>query len=297
VTSDLEVLTDGWAFLESPRWHDGRFWLSDFYKQTVFAVGLDGSVETVAHVPTQPSGLGWLPDNTPLVVSMLDRRILRIRPDGTLDEHADLNGVLKGWMNDMVIDDTGRAYVGSFGFERDIEPVCPSGIALVEPDGQVRLVADDLYFPNGMVITENDTLVVAESRGNRLTAFDMATDGSLSNRREWARFADPPAIEDLESALETATVAPDGIALDAEGCIWVADAAKWRAIRVSEGGEILQSIDGGDRNVFACALGGDDGRTLGLCLSPAMGPATAADPRGQFAIIRVDVPGAGFETG
>jgi sugar lactone lactonase YvrE len=199
--STMQVLTDGWAFLESPRWHDRRFWLSDFYRQTVFTVGLDGSTEKIAHVPGQPSGLGWLPDGTPLVVSMRDRRLLRIGADGSLSEHADLNGVLRGWMNDMVVDEMGRAYVGSFGFERDVEPVCPSGVALVEPDGRARLVADDLYFPNGMVITPEGALVVAESRGNRLTAFDIEPDGSLTNRREWARFADRPALEDIERAL------------------------------------------------------------------------------------------------
>jgi sugar lactone lactonase YvrE len=227
---------------------------------------------------------------------MRDRRLLRIGADGSLSEHADLNGVLRGWMNDMVVDEMGRAYVGSFGFERDVEPVCPSGVALVEPDGRARLVADDLYFPNGMVITPEGALVVAESRGNRLTAFDIEPDGSLTNRREWARFADRPALEDIERALETATVAPDGIALDAEGCIWVADAAKWRAIRVCEGGEIVDSVEREGMNVFACALGGHDGRTLALCLSPAMGPATADNPRGQLAVVTVDVPGAAFPT-
>ncbi|MET0420627.1 MAG: SMP-30/gluconolactonase/LRE family protein [Acidimicrobiia bacterium] len=291
--SDLRVLTDGWAFLESPRWRDGRFWISDFYTHAVLAVTLDGAVEEMARVPAQPSGLGWLPDGTPLVVSMRDRKVVRIGADGTLSEHADLNGVLRGWLNDMVVDDRGRAYVGSFGYERDVEPVVPSGIALVEADGSTRLVADDLYFPNGMVITPDGTLVVAESRGNRLTAFDIAPDGSLSGRREWARFADPPAREALETALETATVAADGLALDAEGCIWVADAAGWRAIRVREGGEIVDAIADDGFNVFACGLGGDDGRTLALCLSPAMGPATAANPRARLAVVEVDVAGAG----
>jgi sugar lactone lactonase YvrE len=284
VTHATRVLTDGWTFLEGPRWHDGRFWVSDFYTRSLLAVSPDGEVETLAEVPGQSSGLGWLPDGDAVVVSMRDQRLLRLR-DGVLSDHADLSGVLTGLVNDMVVDRTGRAYVGSFGFDLFAgEAMAPSAVAIVEPDGAVRLGAGDLLFPNGPVITpDGSTLVVAESFGQRLTAFTIAGDGSLTDRRTWA---------DLSGA----GVVPDGTTLDAEGCIWVADAgASQRAVRVREGGEIVDEVSGEGANVYACALGGPEGTTLVLCTAPSSDPAEAEAAKGaRLVACTVDVPHAGL---
>lgn len=249
----LETFLTGGAFFEGPRWHDGRLWVSDFWRSQVFAVASDGSAETVADVPGAPSGLGWLPDGDLLVSSMMDNTLLRVA-HGAPVRHADLSAHSGGQCNDMVVDAVGRAYVGTVDFAAwDTMP----GTALlrVDPDGSVTVAAEDLSFPNGMVITpDGSTLIVAESWAGRLTAFDIAADGSLRHRREWAALAPGSA--------------PDGIALDAEGAVWVADAAGKRAVRVREGGAVVDEITAGGLDVIACALGGDDGRTLFLCTVP-----------------------------
>jgi sugar lactone lactonase YvrE len=289
VTHDTQVLTDGWTFLEGPRWHDGRVWASDFYTNTLLAVTLDGDVERVAHVEGQSSGLGWLPDGDALVVSMKDQRLLRLH-DGQLSQHADLSGVLRGLVNDMVVDRHGRAYVGSFGFDLFAgDAVQPSAIALVEPDGSARVVAEDLLFPNGPVITpDGGTLIVAESSGLRLSAFTIEADGSLADRRTWADLGADPGTG-------RRAVVPDGITLDAEGCTWVADASSGRAVRVREGGEIVDEVTVDEGNVYACALAGDDGRTLVLCTAPTSDPAQAAALTGaRLVTCTVDVPHAGL---
>jgi sugar lactone lactonase YvrE len=295
VTRDTRVLTDGWTFLEGPRWHDGRFWASDFYTNTLFTVGLAGDVETVVEVPGQSSGLGWLPDGDALLVSMKDRCLLRLH-DGELQVHADLSGVLAGLVNDMVVDRHGRAYVGSFGFDLFAgEALQPSAIAIVEPDGSVRLGAGDLLFPNGPVITpDGATLVVAESFGQRLTSFTIADDGSLADRRTWADLRAPEGRGGAPAA--GGAVVPDGTTLDAEGCIWVADAGPGqRAVRVREGGEIVDEVSGDGANVYACALGGDDGTTLVLCTATSSDPAEAASARSaRLLTCTVEVPHAGL---
>ncbi len=278
--AQLEVLVDGLTFPEAPRWHDGRLWFSDFYAHRVLAAGLDGTVEEVLHVPGQPSGLGWLPDGRLLVVSMLDRRVLRREADGTVVVHADLFPLATGPCNDMVVDGQGRAWVGNFGFDRHVgqEP-STTVLVRVDPDGKVTRAAEDVFFPNGSVITpDGRTLIVGETFGQCLSAWDIGGDGTLSGRRVWA---------------DTTPHWPDGICLDAEGAIWVADPRGDVVVRVHEGGRISQRIPTG-RGAFAAMLGGPEGRTLFVCTCSASGPAVAPERAGRIEHIEVDVPGAGW---
>jgi len=222
-----------------------------------------------------------MPDGTLLVVSMVDRRLLRVDDDGKTHEVADLSALATGPCNDMVVDGKGRAYVGNFGFDRHKgEPPRPTCIVRVDPDGRVTRAADDLSFPNGTVITpDGRRLIVAETLGHRLTAFDVAADGTLSNRRLFAQLDD---------------CFPDGICLDAEGAVWVADARNPRVLRVFDGGRIERTVSTGDRPAFACMLGGDDRQTLFVCTCTASGPAMADKRDGRIEAVKVDVPGAGL---
>lgn len=257
------------SFLEGPRWHDGRIWVSDFYTHQVLSAREDGSdLRVEAEVPNQPSGLGWLPDGRLLIVSMRDQVILRREDDGSLVTHADLRGKLSDKLNDMVVDRSGRAYVGAFGFDlMGGASLTPSGIVRVEPDGTVESAAEGLWFPNGMVLTDDNVLLVAETFGNRISAFDITDDGSLRNRRDWAAFGPTPSSTNVREALRALAVAPDGCSGAEDGTLWVADADNARAIRVREGGEIVEEV-GLDTGVYACALGGDDGKTLFICTAP-----------------------------
>jgi sugar lactone lactonase YvrE len=289
------VVTD-LSYLECPRWHEDRIWFVDFYTHRVLSAAEDGSdLRVEAEVPQQPSGLGWLPDGRMLVVSMRDARLLRREPDGTLVTHADLGPYVGGHPNDMVVDDRGRAYVGNFGFDlMGGAPVDPAALLRVDPDGSVTPVADDLWFANGSVITEDGVLLVDETFGNRVTAFDLAADGTLTNRRTWAEFGELPTDRDLEKALGQLVVAPDGCGLDAEGALWVADALAGRLLRVREGGEILEEVPTGT-GVFACMLGGGDGRTLFACVAPDFDENARANAReASLLAFRVDVPHAGL---
>ena len=274
-----ETLIDGLRFPEGPRWHEGRLWFSDMHSQQVLAVDLDGSAEVIVHVPQDPSGLGWLPDGRLLVVSMRDRRLLRLDPEG-LVELADLSNLASCHCNDMVVDDHGRAYVGNFGFDlHGGEKPASANLLLVEPDGRTRVAAEDLNFPNGTVITpDGKTLIVGESFGARLTAFDVEADGSLSGRREWAR---------LEGAV------PDGICLDAEGAVWIASPVSGACLRVREGGEITDKIEV-EHEAFACMLGGPERRTLFICTAAASDPKETESRTGRIERVEVDVPGAGL---
>lgn len=212
------VVLEGYSYLECPRWHDGRLWVSDFYTNQVVATDGRGSTEVVADVPGQPSGLGFLPDGRALIVSMRDHRILVRDGSGRLEEHADLSGVVSGVLNDMLVDDRGRAYVGNFGFDlMGGAPVRYTTLTRVDTDGTVSTVAEDLGFPNGMVILPGRVLVVAETFAARLTAFDIGEDGELSGRRVWAQFGGTPQTEDVGEAVGLLEVAPDGICADAEG--------------------------------------------------------------------------------
>lgn len=276
----MDLLIDGRTFLEGPRWHDGRLYVSDFFDHQVLAVGADGSVEVVCEVPSQPSGLGWLPDRRMLVVSMLDRRLLRLEPDGELVTHADLSEVAAFHCNDMVVDARGRAYVGNFGFDlHGGAAPGPATMARVDPDGSVHVAAEDLLFPNGTVITpDGSTLIVGESFGRRLTAFDVADDGALSGRRVWADLGE---------------LAPDGICLDAEGAVWIAEPRRGGVHRVLEGGEVTDVVDTGGK-CFACMLGGDDRRTLFALVAEESSPEGAAARSARILTTRVAVPGAGL---
>jgi sugar lactone lactonase YvrE len=277
----LEVLLGGLKFGEGPRWRDGRLWFSDFYAHRVAAVDLDGRDETIVEVPQRPSGLGWTPQGELLVVSMLDRSVFRF--DGkALHVHADLAALAAGLCNDMVVDAAGRAYVGNFGYDRhNNAPPRDTRIIRVDPDGRAASVGDELHFPNGMVITpDGRTLIVAETFAHRLSAFDVAADGGLANRRIFA-------------ALDG--VFPDGICLDAEGAVWVTDARAPRVIRVLAGGRIARTVDtDGDRCSYACMLGGPDRRTLFVITNTGSGPKMAEKSDGRIETIRVDVPGAGL---
>ena len=293
MTITAEILADGLYFGEGPRWHDGRLWFSDFFAHAVFAMSTDGSREMICEVPNRPSGLGWLPDGRLLVVSMTDRKVMRREHDGTLVVHADLNHIATFHCNDMVVDAHGRAYVGNFGFDLDTafetqgaefvfgDPgPTKAKLTRVDPDGSTHVVADAMRFPNGSVITpDGTTLVVAESIGRCLTAFTIDADGSLSNKRVWA---------DLGQRV------PDGICLDGDGHIWVANPFHPECFLVAEGGEVLDVIETGDPS-FACMLGGDDGRTLYCLTAPNSNAHVAAvAPKGHVRVARVAVAHAGL---
>lgn len=278
--ANIKVLLEGLTFPEGPRWHEGRLWFSDFYSHRVLALDLVGAAETIVDVPTRPSGLGWRRDGTLLIVSMLDRALLALAGGG-LRRVADLSALAGGPCNDMVIDAADRAYVGNFGYDRHGgEAPRTTGLIRVDGDGRATSVADDLMFPNGMAITpDGKTMIVAETYAHRISAFAIGADGALSARRV---FAEMPGCY------------PDGICLDAEGAIWVADARGHEASRVFEGGRIAQRVSVGDRTVFACMLGGADRRTLFLCTCTGSGPAMAEKTDGKIEYTRVAVPGAGL---
>ena len=295
MTRELSVVAEGFSYLECPRWHDGRLWLSDFYTKRVLTVDDRGRIETVADVPQQPSGSGWLPDGRLLVVSMRDHRLLRREPDGELVEHADLSDLATGHLNDMVVDAQGRAYVGNFGFDLMAgEAVQAASLLRVDPDGSAQVAAQDLLFPNGAAFLPDGTFVVAETFGRRITAFTQAEDGTLTDRRTWASFGEPAQGPDIADFVAAGPGAPDGLCGDAEGAVWVADALGARVLRVAEGGEILEDLPIGT-GVFACMLGGEDRRTLYLCTAPSFAEHERRDTReAQLLSCRVDVPGAGL---
>lgn len=295
MSREIATVTDGLSFSECPRWHLDRLWFVDFYTERVLSVSESGGdLRTEAEVPNQPSGLGWLPDGRMLVVSMRDRRLLRQEPDGSLVTHADLGPYVGGHPNDMVVDGQGRAYVGNFGFDlMGGAGLASADLLRVDPDGTVTVVAHDMWFPNGSVITDEGVLLVDETFGNRVSAFDITDDGGLTNRRTWARFGDLPPSGDLGVALAAVVVAPDGCCLDADGALWIADAQRGRLLRVREGGDIAESIDVGT-GVFACMLGGSDGRTLFACTAPDFQEEARRSAReGAIVAIRVDAPRAG----
>ena len=291
----LSVVADGMTFTEGPRWHDGALYFADFYTHRVMSVVPGRDPQEVVTVPHQPSGIGWLPDGAMVVVSMRDRKLLRQERSGELVEHADLSAIATGHLNDMVVAPSGVAYVGNFGFDlMRGEPMTAAPLARVDPDGTVTVVSEPLLFPNGAAITpDGSTLVVSESFGNRLSAFAVAADGSLGPRCDWAALAPPPESTDIGVVLAEATFSPDGMCLDADGAVWVADAVGNRVVRLAEGGEILEEIGTGE-GCYACMLGGDDGRTLFLCVAPDFHEdARAAAREGRILATTVDVPHAG----
>jgi sugar lactone lactonase YvrE len=227
---------------------------------------------------------------------MQDRRLLRMGLDGTLHEHAELAPYTGGWINDMVVDRNGRAFVGNFGFDLwgGATPR-PASIVRVNPDGTAQIAADDLLFPNGMVVTpDGRTLIVAETFGNRMTAFTIQDNGALTDRRIWAEFGAVPSWASVSDFVKV-DLAPDGCAIDAQGCVWVADALRNRLCRVAEGGRILREIRAPDNaGTYSCALGGDAGKTLLICSAPDYDPGARAAKREAILYIEpVDVPAAG----
>jgi sugar lactone lactonase YvrE len=280
---ELQILMSGIAFGESPRWHDDRLWFSDWGAQEVIAVDLEGKSEVIVRVqfPSFPMCINFLPNGRLLVVSARDRLLLRMEPDGSLVTYADLTSLSDHGFNEIVVDGRGNAYLNDVGFHFPGGEFAPGTIALVTPDGSARRVADGVAFPNGMVVTpDNSTLIVAESYGKKLTAFDIAADGSLLNRRVWA---------DLNDGV------PDGICLDAENAVWYADVPNKRCVRVREGGEVLQTIDL-DRGCFACALGGANKRTLFMIATEWHGTTSMAEGArtGQVLTVEAPAPGAGW---
>jgi sugar lactone lactonase YvrE len=274
------TLMTGLALGESPRWHDGRLWLSNWLVGEVVAVDPAGESEVVAHAPSSPFCIDWLPDGRLLIVSGGEGRLLRQEPDGSLATHADLTGLSEHAWNEIVVDGRGNAYLNGIGFDFSAGEFAPGLVALLTPDGSLRQVADGVAFPNGMAVTpDNATLILAESYGNCLTAFDIGADGDLSNRRTWAK---------LDGY-------PDGICLDADGAVWFGDVPNRRCVRVREGGEVLQTVEL-DRGCFACMLGGPDGRTLFMLAAEWTGPeGMSADVRtGQALAIEAPAPGVGW---
>jgi sugar lactone lactonase YvrE len=293
----MRTLLEGGAFFESPRWHDGRWWLSDFYRHRVLTVTEDGRSDDVLEVEGQPSGLGWMPDGSLLVVSMRDRRILRW--DGSsLALHADVAEYCGGHLNDMVVDSRGRAYAGNFGFDlMAFADPKTANLIRVDPDGTSSVAAEDMYFPNGSVITpDGRTLIVGETAGCRYTAFTIGDDGSLSDRRVWAQVAETPEITTFEETIGKLRFGPDGCGLDADGHIWSADEVNARCARVAPGGAIVDEVAAPEGlNIFACMLGGADGRTLLMCAAPDfIEQSRSANHEAVLLTTTVDVPRAGL---
>jgi sugar lactone lactonase YvrE len=277
VVGEPEVLMDGVVFGESPRWHDGKVWFSDWGANQVIALDPGGGHEVVTTVASFPMCIDFLPDGRLLVVDSAQRRLLRREPDGSLVEHADLSAVSEKPWNDIVVDDSGNAYVNSIGFDFPGEEFAPGLVVLVRPEGTVAQVADNLAFPNGMAISpDGATLVVAESYANRLTGYDIGRDGRLSNRRIWA---------------ETPGDHPDGICMDVEGAVWYADVGNRHCVRVREGGEVLATVDL-DRGAFACVLSrGDDPRLF--VVGQTWGGPEPPEPTGRIVAFAAPAPGAG----
>jgi sugar lactone lactonase YvrE len=284
--SPLQTLMTGLVFGESPRWgRDGHLWVADWGTHEIVAIDLDGKSEVMVRLrfPSfQPICIDWLPDGRLLIVSARDRLLLRREPDGSLVTYADLTGISDRPFNDIVVDGHGNAYVNGAGFDLMArEKFAPGIVALVTPDGSARQVADGIAFPNGLAVTpDNSTLIVAESYAKKLTAFDIAADGSLSNRRVWADLGDG---------------VPDGICLDADGAVWYADVPNKRCVRVREGGEVLQRVDL-NLGCFACMLGGVDRRTLFMVVREWRGLESTADRArtGQILTLRAPAPHAGW---
>ncbi len=276
--TDPRTLLDGRAFLEGPRWHDGALWVSDMHAQEVLRVTPDGDPEVVANVAGDPSGLGWRPDGTMLIVSMRDRQLLARDPGGTVSVAADCSALATHEINDLVVDARGYAFISQFGFDfHGGAPFRKAPLLRVDPDGAVAPASDGLRMANGMVVTRDGrTLVAAESTGKDLVAFDLGPDGALSNQRVWA-----PVPE-----------YPDGICIDSEDGVWIASPVGDVFVRVVEGGEVTDVVQVPGRHAIACALGGEDGHTLFCCTSPTHGePDASRAARGaRVEVLRVRIP-------
>ena len=276
--SELQTFMTDLVFGESPRWHNDRLWVADWGVREIITMDFEGKSEVTVKLPVspfEPICFDWLPSGRMLIASSRDSGLLEKREDGTLEPYADLSGLSRGW-NEIVVDGRGNAYVNGGGFNLMAgEKFAPGMIALVTADGSVRKVADGIAFPNGMaVMPDNSTLIIAESYGKKLTAFDIATDGSLSNRRVWADLVDG---------------VPDGICIDAEGAVWYADVPNKRCVRVREGGEVLQTINL-KLGCFACILGGNDGNTLFMVVREWRGLESTKDTKRKGQVLTVTAP-------
>jgi sugar lactone lactonase YvrE len=273
-----QVLVEGRAFLEGPRWRDDRLWFSDVPAGEVLTTDMEGRCECVAAIDGAPSGLGWLPDGTLLVARGVPAAVLAVSAAGSVRQYADLSGIATFPLNDMVVDTSGRVWVGTCDIAGIPEPSL-SQLLHIDEDGSVSVVDDVMRFPNGSVLTpDGGTLIVAETFGSGLTAFSIDAEGRATGKRDWARV--PGSF-------------PDGICLDAEGAVWFADAIGRAAVRVREGGEVVDRVEV-DQDCFACTLGGQDGRTLFLLLGEFGPPDEALVKRcGRIEMVRVEVPGSG----
>ena len=271
---EVRMLLTEIAMGESPRWHENRLWFSDWGAQEIVTVDLDGNREVVVRTPfALPFCIDWTADGQLLIVSGREGLLLRRDPNGSLLKYADLRSIADGVWNEIVVDGRGKAYINGG----------PGIIALLTHNGSARLVADGIAFPNGMAITpDNATLIIAESHGKKLTAFDITADGSLSNRRIWA---------DLAGGV------PDGICIDADNAVWYADVPNKRCVRVREGGEVMQTVEL-DRGCFACMLGGKDKKTLFIVAAEWRGMENIAEVAqartGQVLTVDAPAPGVGW---
>jgi sugar lactone lactonase YvrE len=287
--SSVRTVLDGLYFGEGPRWHEGALWFSDMHAHRVVRTDLEGPASTVVEIThDEPSGLGWLPDGRLLVVAMETQKLLRVEPDGDVVEHADLAPLARGSINDMIVRADGTAYIGDMGMRiHDGGERRPGQTFRVTPAGDVSCAADDLASPNGHILTEDGgTLIVAESAGSRLTAFDVGDDGQLGNRRTYAELhPEKPGVP---------VAPPDGICLDAEGAVWVADPIGARVFRVLEGGKVTDSVGFDGVIPVACVLGGPDRRTLLMCVAADWKRDVVRQaPTGRIDAMEVEVPGVG----
>lgn len=304
---ELKKLIGGLYFGEGPRWHENKLWFSDFYSHKVMTLDENNSLETVCEVPSQPSGLGWLPNGDLLIVSMLDRKILRFS-EGSISVHADLSEYVAHKCNDMVVGRDGTAYVGNFGMGDAGESLNSTHLMIVKSDGTVLKGPDNLLFPNGTVITEDGkNLIIAETLGAKLTSFDIEDNGELTNRKLWARTSPLFSLLIIKflssmgfdlskvdfSKYSKNLHVPDGICLDEKNGIWIASPTTKAVVRIEKGGNITDTINT-PKGAFACMLGGKERKTLYVIISNSSDPEEAqASPEGEIHSIEVEIPGVG----
>ena len=304
---ELKKLTGGLYFGEGPRWHENKLWFSDFYSHKVMTLDENNSLEAVCEVPSQPSGLGWLPNGDLLIVSMLDRKILKFS-EGSISVHADLSEYVAHKCNDMVVGRDGTAYVGNFGMGDAGESLNSTHLMIIKSDGTVLKGPDNLLFPNGTVITEDGkNLIIAETLGAKLTSFDIEDNGELTNRKLWARTSPLFSLLIIKflsslgfdlskvdfSKYSKNLHVPDGICLDEKNGIWIASPTTKAVVRIEKGGNITDKINT-PKGAFACMLGGKERKTLYVIISNSSDPEEAqASPEGEIHSIEVEIPGVG----
>ena len=299
----FELVAENLHFSEGPRWHQNKLWFSDFYQHAVFSIDEQGILEKVVDIPNQPSGLGWMPDGSMLIVSMLDRKVMKFK-EGQLSVHADLSQLTAFRCNDMVVDEIGNAYVGNFGSLYHAKNIKPTCLIFVNINGDAKIIERNLDFPNGTVITpDGKKMIIGETYGGRLTSFDINSDGSLTNRQIWAQMMPTSyyLITKIVRALKipvkegraTPYPVPDGICLDDHNGVWVASPTTSEVIRYTQGGEVTQRITTPDR-AYACMLGGKTGTTLFISTAKTSDPEIASrEKNGKIYSTEVEYPRAG----